>query len=626
MLNKNFKTFVKINIASPDVIDKWAQRLILLRTKKNKKQKLIIGDILTDKIISNEETLRVERRNSILIKRMFQYKGLFCETLFGPLRNFNCICINSHRKKKNILFTSCPNCGITLTSNKVRSFRMGTIPLIVPILHTWFFFSNFNILNLLLDIPINLILNLFYYDFSFNTHNKLLGLLKKRLKLSSNIKMLTSSTYEQILIKKILEENVIDNKFVVNLTIPQEVLMKLLTDIDLQKEISYSFNLIYTNLNNDNFDIKKQIKKHRILENFYFSKTNPAWIFLCKIPVIPPAYRPLEESLLISQEGSPYDSESASVLNSLYQNIIRRNNSIFNLLKNKNNCNNIFIFNEIRLLQESVDFLIDNAKLKNIKTLNNKPLKSLSDMIKGKFGRFRKQLLGKRVNFSARSVISTNPSLRLSQCGIPFEIAQDLFKPYILALVNTIFDENYRTFSVNILYKILTRLIKNKTILLNRAPTLHRLGIQAFNPILVSSKSIQVHPLVCSAYNADFDGDQMSIHLPINHLSHFEIKNLFGATKNLNLSSNSDPKLTLSQDMILGLVYLTKKNENIKSYSFGNYFENLDSVLLFLKNKKLRLHSPIWINKKNKIQNKININSFTRTTAGRVLLNSLFIK
>jgi len=284
------------------------------------------------------------------------------------------------------------------------------------------------------------------------------------------------------------------------------------------------------------------------------------------------------------------------------------------------------ILNEIRLLQESVDFLIDNAKLKNIKVLNNKPLKSLSDLIKGKFGRFRKQLLGKRVNFSARSVISTNPSLRLSQCGIPFEIAYDLFKPHILSLNNIIFEENSKNFSSKILYKILTRIIKNKTILLNRAPTLHRLGIQAFNPILTASKSIQVHPLVCSAYNADFDGDQMSIHLPINHLSHFEIKSLFGATKNLNLSSNSEPKLQLSQDMILGLVYLTKKNENIKSYSFGSYFNDINSAFLFLKHKLLRIHSPIWIPRQNEIQNKINVNLFTRTTVGRVLLNSIFIK
>lgn len=620
------KTYVKINLVSPEKIESWSRREIKKRSFYFTKD--INNVSITNSIFYNYTFTGEIIEDNIVIKHnkyeKFNKLGLFSETIFGPISDFTCQCKNLNHKYYEF-FLDCENCGVNLTFSKVRKYQMGHIPLILPFLHTWFFWGNINILKVFFNIPFFSLKNLFYCNFFKKEYLNIINLFDIYQGLVDESKSFNDQDEELIkLIKiKLLELNTFTDKIKKNKKkelskkLINEIFFNFLNNFDIFKELNLLFDKINTDINNTYFYPINDIKKFRILENFYYTKTNPAWIFLKNIPVMPPELRPY------ATEDN--DSEGSSQINLIYQSIIRKNNRLSKILTSNINNKDILINNEIRILQESIDFLIDNIKLEDKLLINNRPMRSLSSILKGKFGRFRKSILGKRVNFSARSVITVNPQLKIYQCGVPFKILNNLFNDFIKQIFNEEFsDINLLTYSNKIIIKILKKILDSKIVLLNRAPTLHRLGIQAFSPILIAGNAIQIHPLVCSTYNADFDGDQMSIHFPLSKLSEIEIKKIIITSENLFLFSNGEIKLKPSQDLILGLVYLTIKNEKIKYFSLGQYFNSFDDFFSFFITKKLNIHTPIWFKSNLNIINKnIQKNIFIRTTPGRLLLNNL---
>jgi DNA-directed RNA polymerase subunit beta' len=577
--------------------------------------------------------------------------GLFCERIFGPSKSFECACGKYKRVRYEGLI--CERCGVELTESRVRRNRMGYINLIYPVTHVWYINSRPNFMALLLEVEeCEKTLDTTYTAHSEKckkceglklTTSTIVDLWDeriKRIKLASlayfiaedeisfyglhwdlqqyrRSRELGYSGYPLKPYPKPQNRRYNTPKYLLratpNFLIGAPLIKRELEKLNLKSEIfrMRCFILVCTKVLNKEkpiydeskwfrkweqqriYKIREQvIKRIRILENLVGTGSNPAWMILTILPVIPPALRPM-----IQLEGGRF---ATSDLNELYRRIITRNNRLLRLLEI--DAPQLIIRNEKRLLQEAVDTLIDNGKRGKIAlSANNRPLKSLSDIIKGKHGRFRQNLLGKRVDYSGRSVIVVGPSLKLNQCGLPYEMAIELFQPFIIReLINQGLASNMKIAknliqnNESILDPVLEKVLKNHPIFLNRAPTLHRLGIQAFEPILVQGRAIKLHPLVCSAFNADFDGDQMAVHIPLSLEAQAECYMLMLAPYNFLSPSNGEPIIMPSQDMVLGCYYLTVNN--IKGLLGSNhYFANLADVILAYNQNEIEIHSGIWI-------------------------------
>jgi DNA-directed RNA polymerase subunit beta' len=622
--------YIKIKLASPFRILQWANRKL--------PNGQFVGEVQKSETI-NYRTFKPEM------------DGLFCERIFGPSKSFECACGKYKRVRYEGLI--CERCGVELTESRVRRHRMGYINLIYPVTHVWYINSRPNFMALLLEVEeCEKKLDTTYTAHSEKckkceglklTTSTIVDLWDeriKRIKLASlayfiaedeisfyglhwdlqqyrRSRELGYSGYPLKPYPKPQNRRYNTPKYLLratpNFLIGAPLIKRELEKLNLKSEIfrMRCFILVCTKvLNKENpiyseskwfrkweqqriYKIREQvIKRIRILENLVGTGSNPAWMILTILPVIPPALRPM-----IQLEGGRF---ATSDLNELYRRIITRNNRLLRLLEI--DAPQLIIRNEKRLLQEAVDTLIDNGKRGKIAlSANNRPLKSLSDIIKGKHGRFRQNLLGKRVDYSGRSVIVVGPSLKLNQCGLPYEMAIELFQPFIIReLINQGLASNMKIaknliqHNESIIDPVLEKVLKNHPIFLNRAPTLHRLGIQAFEPILVQGRAIKLHPLVCSAFNADFDGDQMAVHIPLSLEAQAECYMLMLAPYNFLSPANGEPIIMPSQDMVLGCYYLTVNN--IKGLLGSNhYFANLDDVMLAHSQNEIELHSGIWI-------------------------------
>src|SRR5210317_1241261 len=634
--------YIKIKLASPLRILQWSYRRL--------PNGQFIGEVQKSETI-NYRTFKPEM------------DGLFCERIFGPNKSFECAC----GKYKLIRYEGliCERCGVELTESRVRRHRMGYINLIYPVTHVWYINSRPNFMALLLEVEqYEKKLDTTYtlnsekckkcegFKLTTSTIVDLWDERIKRIKLASlayfiaedeisfyglhwdlqqyrRSRELGYSGYPLKPYPKPQNRRYNTPKYLLrstpNFLIGAPLIKRELEKLNLKSEIfrTRSFVLICTKVLNKEegfyneskwfrkweqqriYKIREQaIKRIRILENLIGTGSRPSWMILSILPVIPPALRPM-----IQLEGGRF---ATSDLNELYRRIITRNNRLLRLLEI--DAPQLIIRNEKRLLQEAVDTLIDNGKRGKIAlSANNRPLKSLSDIIKGKHGRFRQNLLGKRVDYSGRSVIVVGPSLKLNQCGLPYEMAIELFQPFIIReLINQGLASNMKV-AKNLLQQnepiidpVLEKVLANHPIFLNRAPTLHRLGIQAFEPIIVQGRAIKLHPLVCSAFNADFDGDQMAVHVPLSVEAQAECYMLMLAPYNFLSPASGEPIIMPSQDMVLGCYYLTVNN--IKSLlGSTHYFANLNDVILAYEQNQIEIHSCIWVRDQNLQKEPVNL-------------------
>ena len=548
--------YVKINLASPQRIKKWGERAL--------PNGQIVGEVTKPETI-NYRTLKPEM------------DGLFCERIFGPVKDWECHCGKYKRVRyKGIV---CERCGVEVVESKVRRHRMGYVQLAAPVTHVWYLKSLPSYIAILLDIPLKDVEQIVYFNSYVVTRPGNCSSLKYKQLLSED---------EWIDIEDQLYQEESDI-YGVEVGIGAEAIQKLLKDIDLEVEAE---SLREEVLLSKGTKKDKAIKRLRIIDNFIATRSDPSWMILTILPVIPPDLRPM-----VQLDGGRF---ATSDLNDLYRRVLNRNNRLIRLQEIL--APEIIIRNEKRMLQESVDALIDNGKRgKVVVGANNRPLKSLSDIIEGKQGRFRQNLLGKRVDYSGRSVIVVGPQLQLNQCGLPREMALELFQPFVIhrlihqGLVNNIkaakklIQKNEVT-----VWNVLEDVIQGHPVLLNRAPTLHRLGIQAFEPILVEGRAIKLHPLVCPAFNADFDGDQMAVHIPLSLEAQAEARLLMLAPYNFLSPATGEPIIMPSQDMVLGCYYLTAENptqQNKQAY----YFSSLEDALLAYDSNKIPLHSYVWV-------------------------------
>ena len=533
--------YVKIGLASPQRILGWSY-----------------GEVTKPETI-NYRTLKPER------------DGLFCEKIFGPAKDWECHCGKYKRvRHKGIV---CERCGVEVTDSKVRRHRMGHIKLAAPVCHIWYLKGIPSHLSLILDMPVRHLEDVCYYNsYVVTDPGNVEGLQKKQL--------LSEDDFEKLLDNE-------DNKFEADMGAP--AIKKLLGDLNLREAAEEIRSEIHQAAAQKR---AKLIKRLRVLESFAESGTSPAWMVLDVIPVIPPDLRPM-----VQLDGGRF---ATSDLNDLYRRVINRNNRLSRLLDME--APDIIIRNEKRMLQEAVDSLIDNGRRgRHVVGPNNRALKSLSDIIEGKQGRFRQNLLGKRVDYSGRSVIVVGPSLKLHQCGLPKEMALELFKPFVMnQLVEKGIVQNIKSAKKKIeaqesqVWDVLEEVIKGHPVLLNRAPTLHRLGIQAFEPILVEGRAIQLHPLVCTAFNADFDGDQMAVHVPLSIEAQTEARLLMLATNNILLPATGKPVITPSKDMVLGCYYLSVTNPRARDFS-KKVFSNFQEILSAHQIKELHPHDIVKV-------------------------------
>jgi DNA-directed RNA polymerase subunit beta' len=677
--------YIKIKLASPFRILQWANRKL--------PNGQFVGEVQKSETI-NYRTFKPEM------------DGLFCERIFGPSKSLECACGKYKRVRYEGLI--CERCGVELTESRVRRHRMGYINLIYPVTHVWYINSRPNFMALLLEVEDSeKTLNTTYTIYSEDCQK--CGLLKpttstivslwderiKRIKLASLAYFIAEDEisfyglhWDLQQYRRSREKGETDYplkpdskpqsrryntptyllRATPNFLIGAPLIKRELERLDLKLEISETriFLSDCTSVLNKELPIyilskwfrkweqqrlyklrEQAIKRIRILENLVGTGSSPAWMILTILPVIPPALRPM-----IQLEGGRF---ATSDLNELYRRIITRNNRLLRLLEI--DAPQLIIRNEKRMLQEAVDTLIDNGKRGKIAlSANNRPLKSLSDIIKGKHGRFRQNLLGKRVDYSGRSVIVVGPSLKLNQCGLPYEMAIELFQPFIIReLINQGLASNMKIAknliqqNESMIDSVLEKVLTNHPIFLNRAPTLHRLGIQSFEPILIQGKAIKLHPLVCSAFNADFDGDQMAVHIPLSIEAQAECYMLMLAPYNFLSPANGDPIIMPSQDMVLGCYYLTLTNIP-KLLGANHYFADLEDVILAYTQDQIEIHSSIWVRvsynmdqhanlikrkklkdstfidyfenlqiRKNEVGDKIV--QYIRTTTGRVILN-----
>jgi len=517
--------------------------------------------------------------------------GLFCAKIFGPVKDYECVCGKYKRMKHRGVV--CEKCGVEVTLAKVRRERMGHIELAAPVAHIWFLKSLPSRIGLLLDITLREIERVLYFESYIVTDPGLTDL--------ERCQILTEEEYIDAF-------DQFGDEFTAEMG--AEAVQKLLTEIDLDEEIRVIREQVPET--NSETKLKKLSKRLKLLEAFKDSGNKPEWMIMNVLPVLPPDLRPL-----VPLEGGRF---ATSDLNDLYRRVINRNNRLKRLLELS--APEIIVRNEKRMLQESVDALLDNGRRGRVITGTNKrPLKSLADMIKGKAGRFRQNLLGKRVDYSGRSVIVAGPNLKLHQCGLPKKMALELFKPFVYGrleqkeLATTIkAAKKLVERETPEVWEVLDEVIREHPVLLNRAPTLHRLGIQAFEPILIEGKAIQLHPLVCVAYNADFDGDQMAVHVPLTIEAQLEARALMMSTNNILSPANGAPIINPSQDVVLGLYYMTRDRLNAKGE--GRVFSNPDEVLRAYETETVDLQSSIKV----RIVNADKGSFIEDTTVGRVLV------
>lgn len=560
---------IRIGLASPDMIRSWSY-----------------GEVKKPETI-NYRTFKPER------------DGLFCAKIFGPISDYECLCGKYKRLKHRGVI--CEKCGVEVTLSKVRRERMGHIELASPVAHIWFLKSLPSRIALLLDMTLRSIERVLYFETFVVTDPGMSPLDKGQL--------LTDDEYLNA-----LEEH--GDDFVAKMG--AEAIYDLLKSIDLKEEI----NTLREEINATSSDtkIKKYSKRLKVIDSLLASNNRPEWMIMTVLPVLPPELRPL-----VPLDGGRF---ATSDLNDLYRRVINRNNRLTRLLDL--NAPDIIVRNEKRMLQEAVDALLDNGRRgRAITGSNRRPLKSLADMIKGKQGRFRQNLLGKRVDYSGRSVIVVGPTLRLHQCGLPKKMALELFKPFIFSklqlrgLATTIKAAKKMVEREGAeVWDILEEVIREHPVLLNRAPTLHRLGIQAFEPTLIEGKAIQLHPLVCSAFNADFDGDQMAVHIPLSIEAQLEARTLMMATNNILSPANGEPVINPSQDVVLGLYYISREKVNAKGE--GSIFADIAEVTKALDSKVVELQSRIEVRITEKLKNPDGgfetIISRKKTTVGRSLI------
>ncbi|RUR41328.1 DNA-directed RNA polymerase subunit beta' [Vreelandella populi] len=561
---------IKITLASPDMIRSWS-----------------FGEVKKPETI-NYRTFKPER------------DGLFCAKIFGPVKDYECLCGKYKRMKHRGII--CEKCGVEVTKAAVRRERMGHIELASPVAHIWFLKSLPSRIGMFLDMTLRDIERVLYFE-SFVVIDPGMTTLERG-------QLLNDEQYFEA-----LEE--FGDDF--DARMGAEAVQELLKDIDLEEEINTLREEIPQT--NSETKIKKLSKRLKLLEAFYHSGNAPAWMVMEVLPVLPPDLRPL-----VPLDGGRF---ATSDLNDLYRRVINRNNRLKRLLDL--NAPDIIVRNEKRMLQEAVDALLDNGRRGRAITGSNKrPLKSLADMIKGKQGRFRQNLLGKRVDYSGRSVITVGPTLRLHQCGLPKKMALELFKPFIYSKLQSLgFASTIKAAKKMVerelpeVWDILADVIREHPVLLNRAPTLHRLGIQAFEPLLIEGKAIQLHPLVCAAYNADFDGDQMAVHVPLTLEAQLEARALMMATNNVLSPANGEPIIVPSQDVVLGLYYMTREKINAKGE--GMVFSDLNEVERAFGTQSVSLHARVKVRLDEiDIEEETGEKSFHRrlyeTTVGRALL------
>jgi len=570
---------------------------------------------------SSGEVLKPETINYRTYKP--ERDGLFCERIFGPVKDYECHCGKYKRiRYKGIV---CDRCGVEVTEKKVRRERMGHIQLVVPVSHIWYFKSLPNKIGALLGLQSKKLDTIIYYE-RYVVINPGIA---RNLDGSELNKMdfLTEEEYFDILETLPMENQYLDDsdpeKFVAKMG--ADAIYDLLSTMDLDKE---SYELRHK-ANTETSQQRKQdaLKRLQVFEAFRDGQTRienrPEWMIVKVIPVIPPELRPL-----VPLDGGRF---ATSDLNDLYRRVIIRNNRLKRLIEIK--APDVIMRNEKRMLQEAVDSLYDNSRKANsVKTDSNRALKSLSDSLKGKQGRFRQNLLGKRVDYSGRSVIVVGPELKLNECGLPKNMASELFKPFIIrkllerGIVKTVKSAKKIVDRKDpIVWDILENILKGHPVLLNRAPTLHRLGIQAFQPKLIEGKAIQLHPLACTAFNADFDGDQMAVHVPLGNAAILEAQTLMLASHNILNPANGAPITVPSQDMVLGLYYMTKPRKSIEDYPVkgeGYKFYSPEEVIIAYNEKKVDLHAIIHV-KLDDIEEGKPVNHMIETTVGRVLFNQV---
>ena len=567
---------------------------------------------------SSGEVLKPETINYRTYKP--ERDGLFCERIFGPVKDWECHCGKYKRiRYKGIV---CDRCGVEVTEKKVRRERMGHISLTVPVAHIWYFRSLPNKIGYLLGLPTKKLDLIIYYERYV--------VIQAGVKEAEGVNYLDFLTEEEYLnhMDSLPKENhhlddTDPNKFIAKMG--ADALYDLLSRLDLDQQ---SFDLRHQADNETSQQRKNEaLKRLQVVEAFRQANTHienrPEWMIVKVVPVIPPELRPL-----VPLDGGRF---ATSDLNDLYRRVIIRNNRLKRLIEIK--APEVILRNEKRMLQESVDSLFDNSRKVNaVKTESNRALKSLSDSLKGKQGRFRQNLLGKRVDYSARSVIVVGPEMKLHECGLPKDMAAELFKPFIIrkmierGVVKTVKSAKKIVDRKDaIVWDILENVLKGHPVMLNRAPTLHRLGIQAFQPKLIEGKAIQLHPLVCSAFNADFDGDQMAVHLPLGNAAILEAQLLMLASHNILNPANGAPITVPSQDMVLGLYYMTKgkkSTDDLKVVGEGITFYNSEEVIIAYNEGRVELHA--WI----KVKTHVNVNGtleskIVETTVGRVLVNEV---
>ena len=547
--------YIKIKIASPERIRGWGQRTLPNGS--------IVGEVTKPETI-NYRTLKPEMG------------GLFCERVFGPIKDWECHCGKYRRVRDK--GTICERCGVEVTESRVRRQRMGYINLSAPVTHIWYLKGTPSIISHLLGMPLKKVEEIVYFvSYVITEPDNFPGLSYKQLLNENEWISLEDKLFQQ------------DQRYNVCCQIGAEAILLLLKDLDPKEMISRLRTNIL--LVNDKGKREKWIKRLRILENFVHTNSDPSWVVLSVLPVIPPDLRPM-----VQLESGRF---ATSDLNDLYRRIINRNNRLERLKEIL--APEIITRNEKRMLQEAVDALIDNGKRgRTVLGVNNRPLKSLSDIIGGKQGRFRQNLLGKRVDYSGRSVIVVEPQLSLNQCGLPKEMALELFQPFVIhrliheGLVNNIKAAKKMIKHKNsIVWSVLEDIIQHHPILLNRAPTLHRLGIQAFEPVLVEGRAIKLHPLVCPAFNADFDGDQMAVHIPLTLEAQAEARFLMLAPRNFLSPATGDPIVLPTQDMVLGCYYLTLMNPEAENKN--KYFASFEDAIRAFEHNLLELQTPIWI-------------------------------
>ena len=563
---------IKISLASPDLMRSWSY-----------------GEVRKPETI-NYRTFKPER------------DGLFCAKIFGPIKDYECLCGKYKRLKHRGVI--CEKCGVEVTLSKVRRDRMGHIELASPVAHIWYLRSLPSRIGLILDMTLREIEQVLYFERFIVLDPGLTPVEKGQL--------LSEDAYQNL-----IEEHGND----LRVGMGAEAIMELLSEIDLEK----NFNELKEEIASTKSQAKnkRNVKRLKLVESFISSGNRPEWMILTVLPVLPPDLRPL-----VPLEGGRF---ATSDLNDLYRRVINRNNRLKRLLELK--APEIIVRNEKRMLQESVDALLDNGRRgRAITGTNKRPLKSLADMIKGKGGRFRQNLLGKRVDYSGRSVIVVGPTLRLHQCGLPKKMALELFKPHIFGklhlrgITTTIkAAKKYVEKESEEVWDILDEIIKEYPVLLNRAPTLHRLGIQAFEPTLIEGKAIQLHPLVCAAFNADFDGDQMAVHVPLSLEAQVEARVLMLSSNNILSPSNGSPIIVPSQDIVLGIYYMSREKPNAKGE--GMIFSDVEEVHRAYQEKIVDLQAKVRVRIKIKDDSSDeSITKIVETTAGRSVLAELLPK